>query len=215
MHGANTKQGEKITAAVVVGTPGRVLGAIKSRELETRHVKVFVLDEADVMVDTQDFGTDSIRIRQKLPKDVQTLLFSATFKDEVRTLAMKLAPKANMITVKREQLSLDSIKQYYFECSDADHRFQVLSDIFASLNIGQSIIFVRTRRSASDLTGHLRADGHTVSLLFGGDMPVQERDRVIDEFRQGTTRVRFTSSNLTPPFTTLVSTGTPNHSLSD
>mmetsp|Transcript_5251 Transcript_5251/g.15696 ORF Transcript_5251/g.15696 Transcript_5251/m.15696 type:complete len:504 (+) Transcript_5251:187-1698(+) len=186
----------RVNAHVVVGTPGKVMDLIKRRKLERKDIKVFVLDEADEMVSQYGFGDDTIRIKQWLPADVQTLLFSATFEDEVRSLASKIATNANMITVKREQLSLDSIKQFYFECKNSDHRFEVLSDIYASLQQGQSIIFVRTRRTASELATHLRADGHTVSLLYGGDMSTQERDRVIDEFRAGTTKVLLTTNVL-------------------
>mmetsp|Transcript_24637 Transcript_24637/g.61537 ORF Transcript_24637/g.61537 Transcript_24637/m.61537 type:complete len:503 (+) Transcript_24637:214-1722(+) len=183
---------------VVVGTPGKILELLKYRHIMGRTVKIFVLDEADQMVDTQGMGDQTLRIKKTLDKDVLTILFSATYADAVRELALKLAPNANQITIKREQLSLDSIKQYYFDCrgGDRNRRFEVLSEIYAYLTIGQSIIFVRTRRDASELTEKMRAEGHTVSLLFGGDMLPEERDRVIDEFRQGTTKVLITTNVL-------------------
>uniref|UniRef100_A0A7S0ZF31 RNA helicase n=1 Tax=Timspurckia oligopyrenoides TaxID=708627 RepID=A0A7S0ZF31_9RHOD len=194
----NEPTSRNITQQVVIGTPGKLLDLIKKRSIDTKKVKVFVLDEADVMVDTQGMGDQTLRIKRTLPRDVQTLLFSATYADEVRELALKIAPDANQITVKREQLSLDSIKQYYFDCSKdgADGRFNVLSDIYSYLTIGQSIIFVRTRAAASELSTRMRAEGHTVSLLYGGEMTPEERDRVIDEFRSATTKVLITTNVL-------------------
>lgn len=185
-----------LTEHVVVGTPGKVMELVKKRRLDTAGIKIFVLDEADEMVDTQGMGDQTIRIKRQLPRSVQVLLFSATYKDEVRELASKLAPGANQIKVKRETLSLDKIKQYYMDVGSKDDRFRVLVEIYELLTLGQSIIFVRTRVDAASLTQRLRQEGHAVSVLYGGDMTPEERDRVIDEFRSGTTRVLVTTNVL-------------------
>lgn len=185
-----------LTEHVVVGTPGKVMELVKKRRLDTAAIKIFVLDEADEMVDTQGMGDQTIRIKRSLPRAVQVLLFSATYKDEVRELASKLAPSANQITIKRETLSLDKVQQYYLDVGSKDERFRVLVMIYELLTLGQSIIFVRTRADAASLTQRLRSDGHAVSVLYGGDMTPEERDRVIDEFRSGTTRVLVTTNVL-------------------
>ncbi|KAA8496772.1 ATP-dependent RNA helicase DBP5 [Porphyridium purpureum] len=181
---------KKVTAQVVIGTPGKLMNLLKFKNIDANTVRVFVLDEADVMVATQGMGDQSMRIKRYMPSNVQTLLFSATFADEVRELADMLAPAANKIVVKREQLSLDSIKQYCFDCgrNGKDTRMEVLSDIYGFLTIGQSVIFVEMRRSASELATNMRNEGHSVSLLIGELQPA-ERDKVIDEFRAGTTKV--------------------------
>eukprot|EP00184_Porphyridium_aerugineum_P000167 CAMPEP_0184694508 /NCGR_PEP_ID=MMETSP0313-20130426/2436_1 /TAXON_ID=2792 /ORGANISM="Porphyridium aerugineum, Strain SAG 1380-2" /LENGTH=561 /DNA_ID=CAMNT_0027152803 /DNA_START=139 /DNA_END=1824 /DNA_ORIENTATION=- len=191
---------------IIVGTPGKIFNMIKESKtrrkgsFDVSHVKILVLDEADTMVDTQGLGDQTIRIKKELNPDVQILLFSATFADHVKNFASMFAPDANQITVQREKLKLDTIKQYYFECprgpGNEDTRYGVLNDIYSYLTIGQSIIFVHTRQSASNLTNRLRADGHAVSLLYGGDMMPEERDRVIDEFRSGTTKVLITTNVL-------------------
>lgn len=181
---------------IVVGTPGKVMELIKKRRLNTSAMKILVLDEADEMVDTQGMGDQTIRIKRMLPKSVQVLLFSATYADNVRSLASKLAPSANQITVKREKLSLDKIQQYYFDTGSKGERFTVLCDIYETLTVGQSIIFVGRRDEAASLSNRLRKDGHAVSLLYGGDMSPEERDRVIDEFRAGTTKVLITTNVL-------------------
>ncbi|PXF41679.1 ATP-dependent RNA helicase DBP5 [Gracilariopsis chorda] len=181
---------------IVVGTPGKVMEFIKKRKFDTSSVKILVVDEADEMVDMQGMGDQTIRIRRNLPKNVQVLLFSATYKDAVRKLATRLAPNANQITIKRETLSLDKVQQYYIDTGNKEERYTVLSEIYELLTLGQSIIFVRTRHEAHALTQRLRNSGHTVSVLYGGDMSPEERDRVIDEFRAGITRVLITTNVL-------------------
>ncbi len=78
-----------------------------------------------------------------MPKSCQLVLFSATFTEPVREFAKKFAPNANMITLKVEELSVDSIKQFYMDCKNEMHKAEVLSMIYGLLTIGQSIIFVR------------------------------------------------------------------------
>lgn len=181
---------------IVIGTPGKVTDLLKKRLIVTSNIKILVLDEADEMVDSQGMGDQTIRIKRLLPKRVQVLLFSATYKDRVRALATSVAPNANHITVKRESLSLERVEQYYFDTGSPDERYTVLTDIYDTLSVGQSIIFVRTRSTASELTTRLRSEGHTVSVLYGGNMAPEERDNVIDEFRRGTTRVLVTTNVL-------------------
>lgn len=185
-----------ITHHIVVGTPGKVIELLKKRLLVVSSVKMLVLDEADEMVDSQGMGDQTIRVRKMLPRMLQVLLFSATYKDEVVKFASAVAPNANRIVVKRETLSLEKIEQYYIHTGSADERFNVLTEIYDLLNLGQTIIFVRTRTTASELTRRLRDQGHTVSVLYGGDMPPEERDKVIDEFRHGTTKVLVTTNVL-------------------
>lgn len=181
---------------IVVGTPGKLIELLKKRIFIPADIKIFVLDEADEMVDSQSMGDQTIRIKRNLPKDVQVLLFSATYKDQVRALAEAVAPDANQITVQRETLSLDRIQQYYINTSTKEDRYTILNDIYELLSVGQSIIFVRTRSTAANLTKQLRGDGHTVSVLYGGDMAPELRDKVLDEFRHGITRVLVTTNVL-------------------
>lgn len=190
------EESSTITHHIVVGTPGKVIELLKKRLLVVTTVKMLVLDEADEMVDSQGMGDQTIRVNKMLPPSLQVLLFSATYKEDVVRFANALAPDANRIIVKRETLSLDKIKQYYIHTGSSDQRFNILTDIYDLLNLGQTIIFVRTRTTASDLTRKLRAQGHTVSVLYGGDMLPEERDKVIDEFRHGTTKVLVTTNVL-------------------
>jgi ATP-dependent RNA helicase DDX19/DBP5 len=78
-----------------------------------------------------------------VPKTAQIVLFSATFPDEVKAFAEKVAPNSNQITLQKEELSVDSVKQFYMDCKNEDHKVETLCAIYGLLTIGQSIIFVR------------------------------------------------------------------------
>jgi|SRR5579859_5673886 len=84
-----------------------------------------------------------------MPKNAQTLLFSATFPDQVRTFAQRFAPNANEISLKTEELSVEGIKQLYMDCRDEQHKYEVLVGLYGVMNIGQSIIFVAVLVSLS------------------------------------------------------------------
>jgi ATP-dependent RNA helicase DDX19/DBP5 len=78
-----------------------------------------------------------------MPRTCQLVLFSATFTDQLRAFAARFAPNANMISLRQEELSVDTIRQLYMDCKNEDHKVDVLMAIYGLLTIGQSIIFVR------------------------------------------------------------------------
>jgi ATP-dependent RNA helicase DDX19/DBP5 len=136
---------EAVTAQIVVGTPGTVDALIASRALDVRNVSMFVADEADQMVAQEGLGDKTVQIKRKLPRQAQVLLFSATFDVDTRRFAKAVAPGAVEIMVETEQLSLDTVQQYYMACRDENDKYKALTDIFSLLEIGQSIIFVHVR----------------------------------------------------------------------
>ena len=85
-----------------------------------------------------------------LPKsrNVQIVLFSATFPDHVRSFASKFAPNANKIELQKEELSVESIRQFYMDCRNEEHKYEVLVSLYQLLTIGQSIIFCQVRAFA-------------------------------------------------------------------
>ncbi|KAF8818040.1 DEAD/DEAH box helicase [Cardiosporidium cionae] len=183
-------------AHVVVGTPGRTLDLIKRRILPTQSIKLFVLDEADEMIDRRNnMGTQVQQIRRCFRSSPQILLFSATFPDEVKAFATSMVPNANKITVEKENLSLKSVSQFYMMYTDEDNKFQLLSDLYGSMTIGQSVIFVKSRKSAFDLALRMKNAGHAISLICGTQSSGPEkmehsmRDRIMSEFRAGETKV--------------------------
>eukprot|EP00020_Sapocribrum_chincoteaguense_P001421 CAMPEP_0170747764 /NCGR_PEP_ID=MMETSP0437-20130122/9494_1 /TAXON_ID=0 /ORGANISM="Sexangularia sp." /LENGTH=467 /DNA_ID=CAMNT_0011086559 /DNA_START=84 /DNA_END=1487 /DNA_ORIENTATION=+ len=189
----------KIQAQIVIGTAGKLLDVIQRRALDPKTVKILVLDEADVMMDTQGQGEQTRKIRSKLPKTAQVLLFSATYSDRVRTFAEKVVPKpVATITLAREELSLDKIAQYYIKGTEEDGtdiRFDVLEDIYGYMAVGHSVIFTHRKDTALNLQKRMTDEGYAISLLTG-DLDPKARDQVIDDFRTQKTRVLITTNVL-------------------
>ncbi|CAH2318355.1 ATP-dependent RNA helicase DDX19B [Pelobates cultripes] len=188
------ERGHKISEQIVIGTPGTVLDwCSKLRFIDPKKIKVFVLDEADVMIATQGHQDQSIRIQRMLPRDCQMLLFSATFEESVWRFAQKVVPEPNIIKLKREEETLDTIKQYYVLCNNREEKFKALCNIYGSITIAQAMIFCHTRKTASWLAGELSNEGHQVALL-SGEMVVEQRAAVIDRFREGKEKVLVTTN---------------------
>ncbi|KAI9804525.1 MAG: RNA helicase required for poly(A+) mRNA export [Sarcosagium campestre] len=191
----SVERGKQIQDQVVVGTPGTVLDLMKRRQLDVRHIKVFVLDEADNMLDQQGMGDQCLRVKVQMPKSAQIVLFSATFPSSVLKFASKFAPSANQITLKHEELTVDGIKQLYIDCDSEQTKYEVLVKLYGLMTIGSSIIFVKRRDSATEIERRMTAEGHRVAALHGAFEGV-ERDRVIDAFRTGLAKVLITTNVL-------------------
>ncbi|KAL1960570.1 hypothetical protein VTO42DRAFT_7149 [Malbranchea cinnamomea] len=190
-----SNKNKKVEASVVVGTPGTVMDQIKRKLFNTSKLKVLVLDEADNMLDQQGLGDQCIRVKGLLPKTIQIVLFSATFPDHVVRYANKFAPNANQLTLKHEELTVEGIKQLYMDCNSDEHKYEVLVKFYGLLTIGSSVIFVKTRQSAAEIERRMTAEGHTVASLTGG-IEGQQRDEIIDRFRNGEAKVLITTNVL-------------------
>ncbi|XP_072304920.1 ATP-dependent RNA helicase DDX19A [Eucyclogobius newberryi] len=179
---------------IVIGTPGTLLDwCVKYRVVDPKKVSVCVLDEADVMIATQGHQDQSIRIHRLLPGDCQTLLFSATFEDSVWRFAERVVPEPNIIRLRREEETLDTIKQFYVVCADREAKFDALCNLYLCLTIAQAMIFCHTRRTAAWLTSQLCEEGHQVALL-SGELTVKQRAAVIERFRKGKEKVLVTTN---------------------
>jgi len=185
---------------VLVGTPGKTLEYCKKRWIKVDLIKCMVLDEADVMLNQDNqMGPQVNMVRRFLPTDLQTILFSATFPDQVRAFASQIIQKAAKIVVRKEELTVSNVHQLYEDCGTGsfEDKYSKLSDLYTFLTmIGQSIIFVNSRETAFKLAKRLKdTDGHSVSLICGSrvgndtQMDAKERDKVMDEFRNGVTKV--------------------------
>ena len=187
-----------INGQIVVATPGFLLDMIRRKRFSTSNVKVFVLDEADNMLDQQGLGDQCSRIKKFLPKNegqCQMVLFSATFPDEVRSYAEKFVPNANSLELKHEELNVDAITQLYIDCSNDEEKFKYLCEFYGLMTIASSIIFVAKKETADKLYFNMKKEGHTVSVLHGS-LQTQERDRLIDDFRNGRYKVLITTNVL-------------------
>ena len=129
---------------VVVGTPGRVYDMITQRQaLKLNKLKLFVLDEADQMLD-RGFKEQIYEIFScGLPKDTQVALFSATMPSEALELTSKFMRDPATILVKRDELTLDGIKQFYIAVDKEDYKLDTLCDLYETLTITQAIIYAK------------------------------------------------------------------------
>ncbi|KAG8213090.1 P-loop containing nucleoside triphosphate hydrolase protein [Butyriboletus roseoflavus] len=183
----------RITAHIVVGTPGTMTDLLKRKVIDSSSIKVFVLDEADNMLDQGGLGDQTLRVKNLLPRTPQIILFSATFPDHVRTFANKFAPCANKIELQKEELSVEGIRQFYMDCRNEEHKYDILVSLYQLLTIGQSIIFCQHRHTADRISQRMTAEGHKVASLHGAK-DASERDAVIDSFREGREKVLITTN---------------------
>uniref|UniRef100_A0A3Q2SXP4 RNA helicase n=1 Tax=Fundulus heteroclitus TaxID=8078 RepID=A0A3Q2SXP4_FUNHE len=194
IRGNKLQRGMKLQEQIVIGTPGTMLDwCSKFKFIDPKKIRVFVLDEADVMIATQGHQDQSIRIQRMLPKNCQMLLFSATFEESVWNFAQRIVPDPNIIKLKREEETLDTIKQYFVLCNSKEEKFQALCNIYGAITIAQAMIFCHTRKTAGWLAGELSREGHQVALL-SGEMQVEQRAAVIERFRDGKEKVLVTTN---------------------
>lgn len=188
------QQMTKIVPQVVVGTPGRVLDMVSRGVLETNKMSMFVLDEADEML-SRGFKEQIYNIFRCLPGSTQVVLLSATMPADVLEVTKKFMRDPIRILVKKEELTLEGIKQFFVLVEKEDWKLETLMDLYATLTITQAVIFLNTRRKVDWLTQKLRDQLFTVSALHG-DMEQKDREIVMKEFRSGSARVLITTDLL-------------------
>ena len=172
---------------VVSGTPGRVYDMIKRRNLRTRNIKMIIIDEADEMLN-KGFKEQIYDIYRYLPPSTQVVLVSATLPQEVLDMTNKFMNEPIKVLVKRDELTLEGIKQYFVDVEKEEWKFDTLCDLYDTLTITQAVIFCNTRRKVDWLATKMREANFTVSAMHG-DMPQKERDTIMEEFRSGGSRV--------------------------
>ncbi|KAL1297472.1 hypothetical protein AAFC00_004997 [Neodothiora populina] len=188
-------RGKEVHGHVIVGTPGTVMDLIGRKQLKAQAIKILVLDEADNMLDQQGLGNQCKRVKGLLPRNIQTVLFSATFPQQVLAFAELFAPNANRITLQQTELTVKGIKQMYLDVSQDSDKYDALIKFYGLMTIASSIIFVKRRDTAAELQQRMTSEGHHVVTLTGGLEGV-ERDRVIDSFREGKAKVLITTNVL-------------------
>lgn len=179
---------------IVVGTPGRVYDMLCRNVLRPERIRVFILDEADEML-SRGFKDQIYDIYQALPPRTQVGLFSATMPPEALEITQRFMNEPIRILVKRDELTLEGIKQFYINVDREEWKLDTLCDLYDTLNITQAVIFCNTRRKVDYLTDKMRARDHTVSSTHG-DIGQQERDVILNEFRTGSSRVLITTDLL-------------------
>ncbi|KAK4490873.1 hypothetical protein RD792_001588 [Penstemon davidsonii] len=176
---------------VVSGTPGRVLDMIKRRSLQTKAIKLLILDESDEML-SMGFKNQIFDVYRYLPPEIQVVLISATFPNEMLEITTKFMVDPVRILVKRDELTLEGIKQFFVAVEKEEWKFDTLCDLYDTITITQGVIFCNSKKKVDWLSQKMRENNFIVSSMHG-NMPQKERDAVMQEFRSCRTRVLITT----------------------
>jgi translation initiation factor 4A len=179
---------------LVVGTPGRVFDMIGKRHLRVDDLLTFVLDEADEML-SRGFKDSIYDIFKTLPPTIQVCLFSATMAPEILDVTTKFMRDAVRILVKKDELTLEGIRQFYVAIEKEEWKLDTLCDLYETLTITQAIIYCNTRRKVDFLADQLTKRDFTVSTMHA-ELDQKERDLVMREFRSGSSRVLISTDLL-------------------
>ena len=173
--------GLKQGAQIVIGTPGRIMDHLRRKTLHLDAVQMVVLDEADVMLD-MGFREDIELILQSVPKERQTVFFSATMPRPIQDLIQRYARDPVSVRIEQKTVTVPTVEQVYYE---VDRRFKVelLTRLIDIHDYQLGIIFCNTKRMVDDLVDHLEAQGYSADRLHG-DMTQGMRDRVMGKFRK-------------------------------
>ncbi|MGB0648077.1 MAG: ATP-dependent RNA helicase DbpA [Bradymonadia bacterium] len=169
-------------AQIIVGTPGRVLHHLKSKDMNADSISALVLDEADRMLD-MGFSDDVNAIVDYVPSSRQTLLFSATFPEVVLALSQALQREPKHISVGAEEPSAIRVSQRLFWC-EVKERFDVLVDLLAHHRPSSVLIFCETRDDCAEFAKNLQRRGADAEALHG-NMEQRDRDNTLLKFSNG------------------------------
>ncbi|KAL3777479.1 hypothetical protein ACHAW5_007453 [Stephanodiscus triporus] len=156
-------------------------------DLATRSLRAFVIDEADEMLN-KGFKEQIYDIYRNLPPGAQVVLVSATLPPDVLEMTRRFMNDPVRILVKRDELSLEGIRQYHVAVEREEWKFDTLCDLYDTLTVTQAVIFCNTKQKVDWLATKMREAKFTVSAMHG-DMSQDDRDRVMEEFRGGSSRV--------------------------
>lgn len=171
---------------VLVATPGRLIEHLTLRNVDLSQVKYFVLDEADRMLD-MGFLNDIEKLMEAMKHKHQTLMFSATYSNKVKSLANQLLTTPKIIGVAKENSTSGKVKQSVYWVSESRKR-ELLSELIGVNNWQQVLVFAGTKESANILAKELKLDGIKAALCHG-DKTQGARNKALIDFREGKVRV--------------------------
>ncbi|GMH62874.1 hypothetical protein TrLO_g1076 [Triparma laevis f. longispina] len=172
---------------IVSGTPGRIFDMIRRQNLRTAKIKTLIIDEADEML-SRGFKEQIYDIYRFLPPSTQVVLVSATLPSDVLDMTRRFMNDPVRVLVKRDELTLDGIRQFYVNVEQEEWKFDTLVDLYDTLTITQAVIFCNTKQKVDWLTKKMKEANFTVSAMHGS-LTQQERDATMNDFRSGSSRV--------------------------
>jgi translation initiation factor 4A len=179
---------------IICGCTGRVSDMMRRERISYKTIKLVILDEADEML-SAGFKEQVYNIFQYLNNDVQVCLFSATLPESINGIINKIMRNPVCISVKREQLTLEGIRQFYVAQDDDRQKYMTLKNLYSFINMSQTIIYCNSIKRVQDLYEAMCEDSFPVCRIHS-NMDKFERDKAFNDFRSGSSRVLI-SSNVT------------------
>jgi translation initiation factor 4A len=192
-HWDKWDRSEQVIQHIIIGTPGRIYDNIKNNKYSIDKLDNIIIDEADEML-SRGFINQMYELFKYIPYSTQVMLLSATLSPTVLELSKKITKEAVNILVKKEYLTLDNIKQYYVLLAK-NQKLDCLVDLFKSITITQSIIYVNTKNTCQYICSKLQNEGFSISMI-SGDLDATERRNTMNDFRTGKTRVLLSTDLL-------------------
>jgi len=182
------------TTDITIGTIGRVLHMIDIKKLPIENITNFIIDEADSMTNEKDC-IELNKLIHKIPRTSQKILISATLTPSVFKVTDKIMINPIKILLKNADVAVDLISQFYIDVELEENKFDVFIDIYNLISTTQAIIFCNTIRKVEWLAEQLKAQNFPITTIHG-KMTSQERNNIVQEFRDGKTRLLLTTDLL-------------------
>jgi translation initiation factor 4A len=183
-----------IKPQIIIGTPGRLFDIFSLEKFFTKNLNYIIIDEADEMF-SRGFKVQVYRILKYLPKNCKIALFSATLPKDILTVIELFISNPVRILIKKEELTLEGIKQFYVPVEREEWKLEALFDIYRSIKAEQSIIYVNARKKVEWLAQKMKINDFSVTYIHG-EMEQSERSETMKNFRFGKSRVLITTDLL-------------------
>lgn len=195
--GMNVRDNEddlKKNPKIIIGTPGRVLNMFEKNYINKSKLKLLILDEADELL-SDLFVNQIYNIFRYFPSNIQVCLFSATMNPNFFKISKQFMRDPVNILVKNEELTLEGIRQYYVNVTKNEFKFETLCDLYNSFSVYQSIIYCNSKKIVDILNNKLSNLEFSVGCIHG-DMTQEQRNTVVNDFRNGLFRVLISTDLL-------------------
>ena len=179
---------------LLIGTTGRIQHLIELNKIKLNNLKLLVLDEADDML-TEGLNGKLLKITEKLPTGIQVIFISATMNPTVFEVSKELMHQPEKILLKKDQVQVSLISQFYCDVEEENNKFEVLLDIYGYISTSQAIIFCNTIRKVKWLSEKLQENNFPITSIYG-DMTADERREIVQDFRDSKTRLLLTTDLL-------------------
>jgi len=179
----------------IIGTPGRIYHMIDKKSLKLNNIKLLIIDEADVMLE-KGFKDQLYEIfKLGFPSTMQIALFSATLTQQTYEISEKFMQNPVKIKINKEEVNLAGIQQYKINIAKEEHKFGTLLDLYSYISIKQAIIYCNNKNKTISLAAELNDKKLSMTFMHG-EMPQEERNAIMADFRSGKYRILITTDLL-------------------